>query len=299
MSDNIVGVIGLGIMGGAFARNLLKAGFAVYGCDPSEAVRQALEAHGGKALGSPREVADIASIVILSLPGTGPLVDVTEGRDGLSSSARTDLIAIECSTLPIAAKQRAHDALKARGQVLLDCPVSGTGAQAAVKDLVVFASGDEAAYGKVREVLDGMARRHTYLGAFGNGMKMKIIANHLVTIHNVAAGEAFALAQKAGLDPRDVLEAVQDGAGGSRMLQIRGPLMVEGRYDEVTATIKTHLKDVGIISEFAQSLAVPLPAFATAVQHYYAGLSMGLGEKDTAAVCAVSEALAGIARRSG
>lgn len=296
MSEKTAGVIGLGIMGGAFAANLLKDGFAVYGTDPAQAAREAFAGRGGTALMSAREVAEAAGIVILSLPSASALEAVCEGADGIAASGRPGIIAIECSTLPIAAKQRAHDALKAKGHTLLDCPVSGTGAQAAAKDLVVLASGDEAAYGRCRAVLEGFSRRITHVGPFGNGMKMKIIANHLVTIHNVAAGEAMALAGKAGLDLQTVLEAVQDGAGGSRMLQVRGPLMVANRYDGVTATIATHLKDVGIIDDFARQIGVPLPAFAAAAQHYYAGDAMGLGDQDTAAVCAVSEALAGIKR---
>lgn len=298
MSEKIAGVVGLGIMGGAFARNLLADGFKVHGFDVSEAAREAFAAAGGTVCDSPAAVADAAPVIVLSLPGVAPLLDVCTGEKGLTSSSRKDLIAIECSTLPIDAKTRAHDAMKAAGQTLLDCPVSGTGAQAAAKDLVVLASGDKAAYEKSRTVFEGMSRRFTYAGAFGNGMKMKIIANLLVTIHNVAAGEALALGQKAGLDPQAVLEAVQDGAGGSRMLQVRGPLMVANSYDSVTATIKTHLKDLGIISDFAKELNVALPVFAASSQHYYAGLAMGYGDQDTAAVCAVSEALAGVERDS-
>lgn len=297
MSEKIAGVVGLGIMGGAFARNLLADGFEVHGFDLSKAARDAFAAAGGTVCDSPAAVADAAPFVVLSLPGVEPLAEVCSGAQGLTASRRKDLIAIECSTLPIEAKRAAHDALKAQGQTLLDCPVSGTGAQAAAKDLVVLASGDEAAYRRCQAVFEGMSRRFTHVGEFGNGMKMKIIANLLVTIHNVAAGEALALGQKAGLDPQAVLEAVQDGAGGSRMLQVRGPLMVANRYDEVTATIRTHMKDLGIISDFAKELGAALPVFAASAQHYYAGLAMGYGESDTAAVCAVSEALVGISRK--
>ena len=103
------------------------------------------------------------------------------------------------------AKSRGHAQLAAQGKILLDCPVSGTGAQAANKDLVVFASGDEAAFQRCREVLAGMSRAQKYVGAFGNGSRMKFIANHLVTIHNLASAEAFVLGEMAGLDPALVL----------------------------------------------------------------------------------------------
>ena len=112
-------------------------------------------------------------------------------------------------------------------------PVSGTGAQAANKDLVVFASGDEAAFERCREVLAGMSRAQKYVGAFGNGSRMKFIANHLVTIHNLASAEAFVLGEMAGLDPALVFDVIVDSAGSSRMFQIRGPMMVRGQYDEL------------------------------------------------------------------
>ena len=139
-----------------------------------------------------------------------------------------------------------------------------------------------------------MSRRQIYLGEFGNGTLMKFIANHLVTIHNVAAGEAMTLGKKAGLDPQVIYAALVDSAGSSRMFQVRGPLMVSGHYDNAAAKITTHLKDIKIISEFARELGTPLPLFAAAAQFYLAALGQGRGDQDSACVCAVSEGLAGI-----
>src|SRR5215470_13203180 len=187
--------------------------------------------------------------------------------------------------------------LAAQGKILLDCPVSGTGAQAATKDLVVFASGDEAAFERCREVLASISRAQKYVGAFGNGSRMKFIANHLVTIHNLAAAEAIVLGEMAGLDPALVFDVIADSAGSSRMFQIRGPMMVRGRYDEPTATMTTHLKDLDIIGKFAADLHCPTPLFTAAAQFYYAGVAQGRGGEDTAAICAVLEKLAGIERK--
>jgi L-threonate 2-dehydrogenase len=198
---------------------------------------------------------------------------------------------------PIEAKARGHAQLAAQGKILLDCPVSGTGAQAANKDLVVFASGDEAAFERCREVLAGMSRAQKYVGAFGNGSRMKFIANHLVTIHNLASAEAFVLGEMAGLDPALVFDVIVDSAGSSRMFQIRGPMMVRGQYDEPTATMTTHLKDLDIIGKFAADLHCPTPLFTAAAQFYHAGVAQGRGGQDTGAVCAVLEKLAGIERK--
>lgn len=297
--DKVVGVVGLGIMGGAMAKNLLAAGFKVVGFDVSEAARTAFKSRGGELADSPRDVADKVDICILSLPTIAALDEVTSGQVGLPTSARKGLIALEMSTMPIEAKTRAFNALKAKGQILMDCPVSGTGAQAANKDLVVFGSGDEAAFKKVQAVLEGMSRKQFYVGPFGNGSKIKFLANHLVTIHNVAAAEAFTYGQKAGLDPKLIFDVLQDSAGTSRMFQIRGPQMVAARYDNVTATNKTHLKDLHIITEYGQEVRAPLPLFAAAAQYYYAAYEQGAADLDTASVCMVAERLAGIDRGDG
>ena len=110
--------------------------------------------------------------------------------------------------------------------MLLDCPISGTGAQARAGDVVVYASGPRKRLSRRRAGPGGFARAHHYVGPFGAGSKMKFVANLLVAIHNVAAAEALVLAMKAGLDPAMTLKIVADGAGGSRMLQVRGPMMV-------------------------------------------------------------------------
>jgi len=175
--------------------------------------------------------------------------------------------------------------------------VSGTGAQAATKDLVVFVGGDETAFEHCREVLAGISRAQKYVGTFGNGSRMKFIANHLVTIHNLATAEALVLGEMAGLDPALVYDVIADSAGSSRMFQIRGPMMVAGQYDEPTATMTTHLKDLDIIGKFAADLHCPTPLLTTAVQYYYAGVAQGRGSQDTAALCAVLEKLAGIERK--
>jgi len=293
-----VGIVGIGIMGTAMMSNLLRDGFEVVGYDVAEgAMARRLAEAGGIAAASPRDVAEKAEILITSLPNVDAFEQVMAGQGGIASSNGKGQIVIECSTLPIEVKARGEAQLAAQGKILLDCPVSGTGAQAARKDLVVFASGDEAAFERCREVLAGMSRAQKYVGAFGNGSRMKFIANHLVTIHNLAAAEAIVLGEMAGLDPALVFDVLADSAGSSRMFQIRGPMMVAGRYDEPTATMTTHVKDLDIIGKFAADLHCPTPLFSAAVQFYYAGVAQGRGGQDTGAVCAVLEKLAGIDRK--
>jgi 3-hydroxyisobutyrate dehydrogenase-like beta-hydroxyacid dehydrogenase len=279
-----VGVIGLGIMGSAMSSNLLEAGFEVHGYDIAAARRKAFR---GKVV-SPSKLK--APVIITSLPSAAALHEV-------SNQLKNKSVVVETSTLPIEEKLRARDALKRKGITLLDCPLSGTGAQARVKDLVVYASGERKGFEIAQAVFAGFSRAHYYLGEFGNGSKMKFVANLLVAIHNVSAAEAFVLGIKAGLDPRRIYEVIADGAGASRMFQVRGPQMVRARYRDATMKVEVWQKDMKIIGEFAAKLGAPTPLFNGSAALYNAAMAQGHAKDDTAAVCAVMESLAGLPRR--
>ncbi len=286
-----VGMIGLGIMGSAMSANLVKAGFEVLGFDVAGARRKALAKAGGTPRASVGAVASRCEIVVTSLPSAAALASVAEQ---LAASARRGAIVIETSTLPLEDKEAARVRLARAGITLLDCPLSGTGAQARVKDLVVYASGPLAAYRRCRDVFEGFARAHRHVGAFGNGSRMKFVANLLVAIHNVAAAEAFTLARKAGLDADLVYRTVADGAGGSRMFQVRGPMMVANDYSDATMKVEVWQKDMKIIGEFARGLDCPTPLFSASAPIYNAAMAQGFGAQDTGAVCAVLERMAGV-----
>ena len=164
---------------------------------------------------------------------------------------------MEASTLSLADKLAFKEILEKAGHTALDCPMSGTGAQAAVKDLVVYASGDAAAIARLEPAFLGFARKVFDLGAYGNGSKMKFVANHLVAIHNVAAAEAMVLAMKAGLDPRQTVEVIASGAGTSRVFELRAPMMAANSYLPATMRSTTWKKDLTVIGEFASSPRLP------------------------------------------
>jgi len=285
-----VGVIGLGIMGSAMASSLLRAGFRVHGFDVLKEKRAALDKAGGTAVASLKELN--APIVITSLPSAQALLAVSKNISGKRK------IIVETSTLPIDDKVLARDILQKKGITLLDCPLSGTGAQAKTGDLVVLGSGEKKAFQKTKAVLEGFSRSHYYLGEFGNGSRMKFVANLLVAIHNVSAAEAFVLGMKAGLSPKMIYKVIGDGAGSSRMFQVRGPQMVAGRYDDASMKVEVWQKDMKIIGEFAAALGVPTPLFSASGPLYNAAMAQGFARQDTAAVCAVLEKLAGVRRRA-
>jgi 3-hydroxyisobutyrate dehydrogenase-like beta-hydroxyacid dehydrogenase len=216
-----------------------------------------------------------------SLPTPAAVESVAKA---IANSGETPRIVIELSTLTLADKLRFEAILKKAGHVPLDCPLSGTGAQAKMRDLVVYASGDSDAIARCAGLFADFAKQSADLGAFGNGSRMKFVANHLVAIHNVATAEAMILAERAGLDPKRVVEMVGPGAGGSRIFQMRAPMMVERSYEPATMKVSTWKKDMAIIAEFADDVGCATPLFTLTQPVYAEAMAMGLGDQDTAAV---------------
>jgi 3-hydroxyisobutyrate dehydrogenase-like beta-hydroxyacid dehydrogenase len=282
-----VGVAGLGIMGSAMAGHLLAAGFDVAGADVSAPAVDGLVARGGRAAPDLATLARESKVVVTSLPSAEAALQVC--RD-LAAAAPAGLIVVETSTLSLAVKQQCHDLLSAAGATLLDCPISGTGAQASERDLVVLGSGDETAFETARPVLEAFARSVRHLGPSGNGTTMKLVANQLVSIHNASTAEAFALGTAAGLDPAILFETVRDGAGGSVIFDKRGPLMVERAYRPATARVSMFIKDVGLVQELAEALGVATPVLDATLPLYKMAAAAGWADADAAALLEVLEA---------
>jgi 3-hydroxyisobutyrate dehydrogenase-like beta-hydroxyacid dehydrogenase len=232
-------------------------------------------------------VAARASTIMTSLPNAGAAHAVATEIAGCGQPVR---IVVETSTFTIADKVHFKDILEPAGHVALDCPLSGTGAQAALRDLVVYASGDKGAIARCAGLFTDFAKQAADLGDYGNGSRMKFVANHLVAIHNVASAEAMLLAEQAGLDLNQVIEMIAPGAGGSRMFQMRAPMMARRSYQPATMRISTWKKDMAIIAEFASELGCETPLFTLTQPVYTQAMAMGLGNQDTAAVFEVLKA---------
>jgi len=288
--NTAVGVIGLGIMGSAIAANLVKAGFEVFGYDPVSKARARLKKAGGQACTDVGAVARNCAHIVLSLPSEAALDQVCAE---LIAARPGNLRVAETSTLPEAAKTKAYAALAKHRITLLDCPLSGTGAQAVTRDLAVYASGDKKAIRAFGPVFDGFARVRYDVGPFGNGMRMKLVANLLVAIHNVSTAEAILMGVRSGLDAAMVVKVVADGAGGSRMFQVRGPMMVDRSWSEATMKVSTWQKDMRLINDALQYSDTPAPLFSATLPIYNAAMALGHGMDDTAAVYAVLERLIG------
>jgi putative dehydrogenase len=291
-----VGIVGLGIMGGAFAQSLLAAGWRVIGYDIAPGRRRAIAKLGGEIAADAGEVARRARTIITSLPKPSALVETA------TTIARADLprrVVVEMSTFTLEDKAKAESVLRKAGHAMLDCPVSGTGAQALVKDLVVYASGNSREIKKLRGLFSDFTRAVHDVGAFGNGSRMKYVANLLVAIHNVASAEAMVLGMKAGLPPQLIFDLIKTGAGNSRIFELRAPMMVRNSYRNPTMKISVWQKDMDVIGSYARKIAVPTPMFDASKAIYAKALRSGHSAEDTAAVCAVLEKMAGVKRGQG
>lgn len=287
------GVIGVGIMGTAMAKNLVAAGFDVIGYDVTPAALETLEKLGGRPARSNAEVLAEAEVIMVSLPTSMALVSVVD--DLVNAPRVAGRVIAETSTLPLEDKAAARDRLAAVGITMMDCPLSGSGNRAMMRDVLVYASGERAAYDKCLPVFEAYSRAPFYVGAFGNGSKYKYINNHLVAVHTAAAAEAFAMARKAGLDPQVTYDVVIGGSGGSRAMEARKDMLISGRFLPVqTATMELFRKDLKVIGEFANSIDFPAPMFAACLPLYTAALANGMGEQDTVAVLGLLMKMAGI-----
>ena len=289
-----VGIVGLGIMGGAFAKNLAAAGWHVTGYDISAARRREAQRAGVKIARNTAEVAAAAPVILTSLPKPQELMDIV--RKLVAAKLPRKLV-VEMSTFAITDKEKAARVLEKANHQMLDTPVSGTGSQAKEKDLIFYASGDARQIKRLTPLFNDFGRRAFNVGAFGNGSKIKYVANLLVAINNVASAEAMVLGMKAGLPPKLIYGLITPGAGNSRVFELRAPMMVKGSYDNVTMKIDVWDKDMRVIGNFARKIGVRTPMFDASKPIYLKAMKTGLGRKDTAAVCAVLEQQAKFKRK--
>lgn len=295
-----VGVVGLGIMGGAFAANLLKNGFEVTGFDPVKAKVNALVKAGGKAGKNAADVARKSDMILTSLTSPAILDAVVTGKDGILAGAHKGLIVLETSTLGIDAKEAARAALATKGAVLMDSPVSGAGKQAATGEITVMVSGTKKDFNTVKPALEAFSMLQFHVGPFGDGMKLKMLINMLISVHGAAFAEAITLARASGIDLDVFGEVLKKSAGNSRVIEYRGPLMLADEYADPkvkTADLTVMIKDNNLIEDYAKDSNAPVPVFQASMFSAYAALAQGYGSEDPGVVTRVYEQMANIPRK--
>ena len=278
-----VGLIGLGLMGTAMSRNLMAAGFAVSGYDVLPEKMASLVADGGWAAGSAAEVAEQAAAVITALPNAEIVEAALLGPRGVAEDARTGLVVLEMSTVGPETSRGVARRLAEVGIAMLDAPVSGTSTMVARRDCTIMVGGERSVFDRCRPVLEVLSRRAFYIGPSGAGSQLKLVTNLIMGANTLATAEGLALGMKAGLDPRLMLSVLRESAAASRMLELRGPLMVDRQYDP-QMKIDLFLKDIALILENGHHLKMPLPVAAAMQQMFTAAFNEGRGLQEMAAV---------------
>jgi 3-hydroxyisobutyrate dehydrogenase-like beta-hydroxyacid dehydrogenase len=281
MSD--IGMIGLGLLGYALASRLLASGHAVVGYDVLPERIDAIVALGGKASGSVEDVARRAEAVCVALPTLASVEDAILGAGGVVAQAGANLTVIQMSTISPGLTERLAREVRARGSLFLDCPVSGTSAMVARGDGLIIAGGEAAVVGRWRPVLQAMLPRVVHVGPAGHATVVKLVANLLVGVHSLAAAEALTLARKAGVDLVRTLDVLTSGAAGSRMLDVRGPMIVDESFPP-HMKLDLFMKDLHLIQEAARAVGAPIPLTDVSERLYDAARKAGHGGEDLAVV---------------
>ena len=261
-----IGLIGLGAMGGAYAKHLLKNNFKCFGIDLDKNNILKFIQLGGQEI-TYDELFNKVEIVLTSLPSLNAYKDVLNNLKRLGKNNPKKII-LDMNTISIDDKNMFKNEIIGLNIDMLDSPVSGTGAQAWEADLTVFASGSKELIDKSMNIFKAFSKEVINVGSFGNGMKFKILANLLVTIHNTAAAEALRLGELAGLDQDMIFKVLGNSAATSVMLQKRMPLMINKNYEPPTASYNIFLKDVDIIRNFIKNNNVTLPTFEGSAKIY-------------------------------
>jgi 3-hydroxyisobutyrate dehydrogenase-like beta-hydroxyacid dehydrogenase len=290
----VVGVVGLGVMGGAIVRNMAASQLQTVGFDIDPAKTSRASDDGIDIEADIAALAERVPVVLTSLPGPKAAIAVA---GEIAASKAKDLVVIEASTLALDDKFEFQRILAEAGHTAVDCTLSGTGAQAKVGDLAVYASGDEAVVERLMPLFSTFSRQTHYVGPYGNGSKMKYVANLLVAIHNVSAAEAMVLGMKSGLDPHHLVELVKSGVGNSRIFELRAPLMADNNYQPAQSTIAMWQKDLSVIGDYINKIGCAAPLFNATMPLYASAFAHGHLEDDAASVCEILEIMSGIERK--
>ena len=283
-----IGLIGLGIIGSSILRNIHDSEFSPIGFDIDQKIIDKLNHEGLNTSSSLKEIIDQSSIIITSLPNNKALeetIDLIIQED----NRKVELL-IETSTLSLECKIKNQERLNAINVDILDCPISGTGRQAENKDIVMYASGLKESYEMALPVLETFSRESFFLGDFGNATKVKLIANLLVSIHNVASAEAIRLGEKSGLDLNELYKVISSGAATSKIFELRAPMMIAKDYSPASMKMNVWKKDMELIRDMIDNHEIDSPLFKMTEQLYKKAEELDLNELDTASVMEVLRA---------
>ena len=290
-----VGFIGLGMMGAAMARNLVKAGFRVTVHNRSRGKVEELVREGAADGGSPAGVAKASQVVMLCVPDTMDVERVLFGNDGVICELQRDAVVIDCSTISAAATVEFARKIEAQGAHLLDSPVSGGPKGAQDGTLTCMIGGDSAVVERCMPVFRAIGKTFTHVGASGAGQACKSCNQMLIVGTLMAMSEALALAKKMGIDPYKVREALLGGAAQSFVLQNHGKRLLDGTL-EPGFRANLMLKDIKLAQGAGRDAGAFMPVTALGLQMFSALCATGREGLDLAALGLLFEELSGIKR---
>ena len=290
-----VGVVGLGVMGGAFSGHMLDAGMEVAGYDPLDAMYGKFEGKNLRRASSPADAADGADLVMTSLPNYRVVEEAVTGEGGVLEGISSGGVIADMSTVPPKFSKEMAEKAGEKGVSWLDCPVSGVGKQAAVKDLVVMAAGPRDAYDKAKPAFDAIGKKTIFVSE-ENGLaaQLKLVVNLVLFINIAGACEGLTLGLKAGIPEDVMLETLCSGAAGSNVLEVRGKDMLAGNFPE-SGPIWIVLKDLECAIDSAKDLDVPVPLGGLLEHLYMAQRSKGRQHEDGSSIFRIYQELANIA----
>jgi len=288
----VIGFIGLGIMGRPMARNLLKAGYSLVVHSRSRGPVDEIVKAGAKAAASAKDVAAQCDVLITMLPNSPEVELVALGPNGIIEGARPGLIFADMSTISPIVSQKIAKALEPKGVAMLDAPVSGGEKGAIDGALSIMVGGDKDVFERVLPIFQAMGKTITLLGPLGFGGFTKLANQIIVAVNLTALAEALTLGKKAGLDRDLLLTALAGGLAGSKCLEQKRANYVSNTYNP-GFKVDLHYKDLGLIMESARALGVPLPATAVVQELFNALRVKGRGGLDHSGVITLLEDLAG------
>ncbi len=291
----VVGIVGLGIMGGIMAETLLLNNYRIVGFDIEKSACARLKKAGGHVAKSVAEVTKQADVLITSLATSNALRVVYQEIASTLKAQPKKITLVETSTLAMVDKDWIATQLPKKQVALLDCPISGTAARMKDRAWTIFVSGKKSSCNEVQPIFKCLSDNSPYVGEYGNGLKMKFIANHLVAIYNVACAESVTFARKIGLDPQEVLDIFGPSPViGTGVMRLRTPFMIKREYSPPTMKVEVWQKDMQVIGDLAKSVGCPLPIFNATAPIYTAAMAQGLALQDTASTAEVLGQMAGL-----
>lgn len=288
-----IGFIGLGIMGKPMVHNILKAGYKdVLVWNRSQTAVDICVSYGAVA-STPKEIGESCDVVITMLPNSPQVKEVMLGQQGVASYMKPGAVFIDCSSINPVASQEIAAVLAEKGVDMLDAPVSGGEPKAIDGTLSFMVGGKQEIFDKYRDLLLTMGASAVRCGEVGAGNTTKL-ANQIVVACNIrAVAEALTLAQKAGVDPEAVFQAIRGGLAGSTVMDAKAPMMLAGN-DKPGFKIDLHIKDLNNVLDCAHSVGAPVPMTASVMEIMQWLHANGHGQCDHSAIAKYYEFLTGI-----